>query len=63
MINNEVNSYYYYFAVKFLSKLNSSAWLRGQIETMNSGDNDFGNALDDALDYQLLKQTHKEYQN
>ena len=45
MINDEVNNYYYYFAVKILSELNSSGWLRGKIENMISGDNDFENAL------------------
>ena len=51
MISNEGNNYYY-FAVKNLSELNSSGWLRGKKETIISGDNDFQNALDGALNYQ-----------
>ena len=48
MINDEANNYYY-FAVKNLSKLNSLGWLRGKKETIISGDNNFRNALNDAL--------------
>ena len=54
MISNEANNYYY-FSVKNLSELNSSGWLRGQKETIISGDNDFENALDDALNYQNIE--------
>ena len=54
MIN--VESYRcYYFAVKNLSELNSLGWLRGKKETMISGDTDFEDALDDALNYQTIK--------
>ena len=63
MINDEANNCYY-FAVKNLSELNSSGWLRGKKETIISGDNDFENALDDALNYQTIeKKPRKEYQN
>ena len=58
MISDEANNQYY-FAVKILSELNSSGWLRGKKETIISGDNDFENALDDALNYQNIE-THPE---
>ena len=58
MINDEANNCYY-FAVKNLSELNSSGWLKGKKETIISGDNDFENALDDALNYQNIE-THPE---
>ena len=58
MTNNEANNYYY-FAVKNLSELNSSWWLRGKKETLISGDNDFEDALDDALNHQIIE-THPE---
>ena len=54
MIRNEANNYYY-FAVKNLSELNSSGWLRGKKETIIIGDNDFENALDDSLNYQNIE--------
>ena len=54
MINGKANNCYY-FAVKNLSELNSSGWLKGKKETIISGDNDFENALDDALNYQNIK--------
>ena len=50
MISNEANNYYY-FAVKNLSELNSSGWLRGRKETIINNDNSLQNALD-ALNYQ-----------
>ena len=58
MINDEANNYYY-FAVKNLSELNSSGWLKGKKETIIRGDKDFENALDDALNYQNIE-THPE---
>ena len=58
MINDEANNYYY-FAVKILSELNSSGWLKGKKETIIRGDNDFENALDDALNYQNIE-THPQ---
>ena len=42
----------YYFAVKNLSELYSSQWLRSKKETIINGDNNFQNALDDTLNYQ-----------
>ena len=51
MISSKANNYNY-FAVKKLSEFNSSGWLRGKKETIISGDNDFQNALDGALNYQ-----------
>ena len=62
IINDEANSYYY-FAVKNLSDLNSSGWLRAKKEAIINNDNDFQNALDDALSYQAIEKTHKENQN
>ena len=58
MINDESNKCHY-FVVKNLSELNSSVCLRGKKETIISGDNDFENALDDALNYQNIE-THPE---
>ena len=54
MINDEANNHYY-FAVKNLSELNYLGWLRGKKETIISGDNDFEDTLDDALDYQNIE--------
>ena len=54
MINDEANNCYY-FAVKNLSELNSLGWLRGKKEAIINGDNDFQNALDDALNYQTIE--------
>ena len=53
MINDESNTCHY-FAVKNLSELNSLGWLRGKKETI-SGDNNFENALDDALNYETIE--------
>ena len=58
LINEEANSCYY-FAVKNLSQLNCLEWLRGKKETIISGDNNFQNPLDDALNYQNIE-THPE---
>ena len=55
MINDDAYNCYYYFAVKYLSELNSSGWLKSKNKTIISGDNDFENALDDALNYQNIK--------
>ena len=38
-----------------MSELNSLGWLRGKKETIISGDTDFEDALDDALNYQTIK--------
>ena len=54
MINDENNNSYY-FAVKNLSELNSLGWLMGKKEAIINGDNDFQNALDDALNYQTIE--------
>ena len=54
MINDEVNNCYY-FAVKNLSELNSLGWLSGKKQAIINGDNDFQNALDDALNYQTIE--------
>ena len=54
MINDETNNCYY-FAVKNLLELNSSGWLRAKKEAIinnnTDNDNNFQNALDDALNY------------
>ena len=47
------------FAVKILSELNSSGWLRAKKEAIINGDADFEDALDDALNYQNIE-THPE---
>ena len=62
MINSEANNCFY-FAVKNLSELNSLEWLRAKKEAIINGDVDFEDALDDALNYQTIEKTHKEYQN
>ena len=61
MINDEANNFYY-FAVKNLSELNSSGWLRAKKEAIinndnnnNNNNNDFQNALDDSLDYETIQ--------
>ena len=54
MINDEANNCYY-FAVKNLSELYSLGWLRSKKEAIINGDNDFQNALDDALNYQTIE--------
>ena len=54
MINNEANNCYY-FAVKNLSELYSLGWLRSKKEAIINGDNNFQNALDDALNYQNIE--------
>ena len=54
MINDESNKCYY-FAVKNLSELNSLGRFRGKKETVISGDTDFEDALDKALDYQIIE--------
>ena len=54
MINEEANNYYY-FAVKNLLKLNCLGYLKNKKEAIINGDNDFQNALDDALNYQNIE--------
>ena len=54
MINNEANNCYY-FAVKNLSELYSLGWLRSKKEAIINGDNNFQNALEDALNYQNIE--------
>ena len=61
MINGKAEKCYY-FAVKNLLELYSFEWLRSKKAAMISDDNDFQNALNDALDYQTLKKPHKKYQ-
>ena len=55
MINDEAKNL---FAVKNLSKLYSSQWLKSKKVIIN-GDSDFQKALDDALNYQNIE-THPE---
>ena len=55
MINDETNNYYY-FAIKNLSELNSLGWLQCKKEAIiNNNNNNFQNALDDALNYQPIE--------
>ena len=42
-----------------MPELNFLGWLRGKKEEIINGDNDFQNALDDALNYQTIE-THPE---
>ena len=60
MINDEANNYYY-FAIQNLSELNSLGWLGGKKWTIinNNNNDNFRNALDDALNYQTIE-THPE---
>ena len=54
MINNKANNCYY-FAVKNFSELYSLRWLRSKKKAIINGDNNFQNALDDALNYQNIE--------
>ena len=54
MINDDGNNCYY-FAVKNLSELYSLGWLICKKEAIINGDNNFQNALDDALNYQNIE--------
>ena len=58
MINDEANNCYY-FAVKNLSELYSLGWLKSKKEEIINGDNSFQNALNDAVNYQIIE-THPE---
>ena len=49
----------HYFAVKYLSELNSLGWLIGKKEAIINDDNSFQNALNDVLNYQTIE-THPE---
>ena len=51
MINDEAKTCYY-FAVKNMSELYFLEWLRGRKKAIINGDNNFGKALDDALNFQ-----------
>ena len=53
----------YYFAVKNLSELHSLGWVRGKKEAIINGDNDFQNALDDALNYQTIEKNRQRISN
>ena len=54
MINDE-SSNCYYFAVKSLSELYSLGWLKSKKEAIINSDNNFQNALHDALNYQNIE--------
>ena len=58
MINDEAKNCHY-FAVKYLSELNSLGWLIGKKEAIINVDNSFQNALNDVLNYQTIE-THPE---
>ena len=62
MINDEAKSSYY-FAVKNLSELYSSEWLRCKKAAIINNDNDFQNALNDALNYQNIETPRKNIKN
>ena len=57
---NDNNEKYYYFAVKTKLELYSFEWLRSKKESIANGDNCFQNALNDALDYQKIKNDPQE---
>ena len=59
MINDEANNCYY-FAVKNLSELNSSGWLRAKKEAIINNGNNFEDALDDALNYQTIEKNSEK---
>ena len=54
MINDETNNYYY-FAIKNLSELNALGWLQFKKEAIINNNNNFQNALNDALNYQTIE--------
>ena len=54
MINDE-SSNCYYFAVKSLSELYSLGWLKSKKEAIINSDNNFQNALHNALNYQNIE--------
>ena len=54
---------YYYFVIKSKLELYSSKWLRNKKQSITNGDDCFQNALNDALDYQRIKKTHRKYKN
>ena len=58
MINDEAKNCHY-FAVKYLSELNSLGWLIGKKEAIINDDNSFQNALNDVLNYETIE-THPE---
>ena len=58
MINDD-DEKYYYFSIKSKLELYSPEWLRSKKESITSEDNRFQNALNDSLDYQIIK-THPE---
>ena len=58
MINDKTSNCYY-FPVTNLLELNSLGWLRSKKEAIINGDNNFQNALNDALNYQTIE-THSE---
>ena len=55
IVNDEAGNCYL-FAVKNLSELYSSGWLRSKKEAIINGDNCFQNALNDALNYQKIEE-------
>ena len=54
IINGEANNSYY-FAEKKFSEVNSLGWIRSKKEAIINVDNNFQNALDDALNYQNIE--------
>ena len=54
MINDKANNCHY-FAVKNLLELNSSGWLRAEKEAITNNNNNFKDALDNALNYQNIE--------
>ena len=54
MINDEAKNCHY-FAVKNLSELNSSGWLKRKTEAIIYDNNSFQNAVNDELNYQTIE--------
>ena len=59
LINTDEANNCYYFGVKYLSELYSLGQLRSKKELIINDDNDFQNALNDALNYENIE-THRE---
>ena len=58
-ISDNANNFNY-FAVKNLSELNSSGWLRAKKEAIINNGNNFEDALNDALNYQTIEKNSEK---
>ena len=55
MINDDGNEKYHHFAAKSKLESYSSEWLTSKNDSVTNEDNCFQNALDDALNYRIIK--------